>query len=378
MGVIVALRDPALRNAWLKRAAREGLDIVPFDGLPRLYHVRERRVADFPLSDYPEFMSVDDEEDEVRGTQALTFSDNFLSGDSWSLARHTRRNRPWVNAGLRLPFSTSFDCIRDGTGVDIYSIDTGVATHDDLTGRVSLVYGVADDHGHGTAVMSVAAGNTVGFARGALVWSCKALASSNTGTVSSTVNAISAAVSHYNGRLATNRPAVMNLSLTMNGSVSAALTDAMTAGIVVVAAAGNDGKSLDTEIDLWPAETPGAICVGGTMPNDGPASYTNFGTRVDVLAGAFRVMAAKYTGGFEAVNGTSFAAPAVTGAIACILQDYTRLTSLQMTQRVKAFIRDNGTWGRYKPSLAHTPMNAPILFLDPTNVYPYIEGLPRR
>ena len=77
MGVIVALRDPALRNAWLKRAAREGLDIVPFDGLPRLYHVRERRVADCPLSDYSEFMSVDDEEDEVRGTQALTFSDNL-------------------------------------------------------------------------------------------------------------------------------------------------------------------------------------------------------------------------------------------------------------------------------------------------------------
>lgn len=389
MSVIVVLKDEAMPAAFIARAESEGMEVKTFESLDRLFEIMNREVEDLPLDRYPEISSVEPGDKVLRASfvQDLVFNTGW-DGANWALARHIRRDPPWPDHGVRLPIASGVDLTRDGTGVDIYVIDTGVeVAHPEFGGRATMIYeftstgGVGDDHGHGTACAACAAGETIGFAREALIWGAKVLANDNTGQIANIIAGINAAVTHYTGRAATNRPAVMTISIQgSSNSYNSAISAATAAGMVVVAAAGNDASNLDSnDYSGFPAETPGAIAVGALQPGDAPASFTNYGTRVDLLAAGYRVWTAGLRslvpGGYRSWNGTSFACPTVAGAIACVLQDYQRLTTHQQTQLVRNYMKDQATWDRYLKDPRFEPMTPAILYLEPSAVYPPVPDL---
>ena len=156
-----------------------------------------------------------------------------------------------------------------------------VAPHDFVNGDSDA----GDDHQHGTHIASLIAsdGEVVGIAAGVGLMPVKVLDEDNQGTETDLVDGILWAVDHGAD--------VINMSLSFSGGYlpSAALLDALErahgAGIVMIAAAGNDGSD---EVS-WPAASPHVIAVGSSTLDGSDrslrgAAYTNASLQVDVTA----------------------------------------------------------------------------------------------
>lgn len=201
-------------------------------------------------------------------------------------------------------------------------VDTGVDPNQpDLRGRVLKGWDFQgndnnprDDNGHGTAVSGVAAaaGNDgVGIA--GMCWHClilpvKVLNAAGSGSHSNIAAGIVYAVKHHAD--------VINLSLAgayPSNVVANAVAYARARGVVVVAAAGNEGSGRK----FYPAALPGVISVGATSGNDALYHWSNYGAWVKVAAPG-----CAYTGKPRAHwswwCGTSFASPVVAGTAALI------------------------------------------------------------
>ena len=210
-----------------------------------------------------------------------------------------------------------------GQGISVAVIDSGISPHPalwgDLAASVSLVTGdasVADAFGHGTHIAGIITGSgaaaarvtplyTGGIAPGAHVINVRVLGADGTGLTSDVIAGIDWAIanrSRYNIR-------VINLSLghpvtepAATDPLDEAVSRAVSAGIVVVAAAGNSGKTADGTPILGgitsPGNSPDAITVGAlntwqTVPRDddslttyssrGPTRY-DLAVKPDVLA----------------------------------------------------------------------------------------------
>ena len=214
-----------------------------------------------------------------------------------------------------------------GNGVTIYVVDTGVnLAHTDLAGRVSAGFsaindgrGADDCNGHGTHVAGTAAGTSYGVAKNAKVVPVRVLNCTGSGYISDIISGINWIISTHPGGAA-----VINLSI--GGGYSAvlnsAITDAANRGFTVVAAAGN--SSADA-CNFSPVSASGVIGVGASTSSDGFASYSNFGSCVDVVAPGSSITSA-WIGSASATNtisGTSMASPHAAGLAARILESGT-------------------------------------------------------
>ena len=143
-----------------------------------------------------------------------------------------------------------------------------------------------DDSFHGTHVASaIAEATDNGEGAAGLAFECalmpvKILDWAGDGSFFDLAEGIDFAVSHASGR---PRVRVINLSLGSTGeseTVRRAIDRALSAGIVVVASAGNDGRGRVT----FPAVLPGVIAVGAVDALKHRPPYSNFGPALDVVA----------------------------------------------------------------------------------------------
>src|SRR3954468_17455650 len=190
---------------------------------------------------------------------------------------------------------------------------------------------------HGTAVAALAAGAIENdSASGGIAWesrllSIKVLNQAGVGKLSS----VAAGVVR-----ATDLGAqVINLSLSgqFTTALSAAVQYATDRGVVVVAAAGNDGTDKPTvklptgSVDGgYPARYPGVVSVGAATRGHEIAPFSDFGTWVDVFAPGGDLPAPIVGGALEAFSGTSAAAPLVSGIAALIASSAPATTSSDM------------------------------------------------
>jgi subtilisin family serine protease len=217
-----------------------------------------------------------------------------------------------------------------GAGVRAYVVDTGIRpTHIELAGRVAPGYtaiadgrGTSDCDGHGTAVAGVIGGTVLGVAGQVTlvpvrVFDCDGVATGS--TLISGLDWITATAAP---------PAVVNLSLGGPASlaVDAAVRRVVGAGLVVTAAAGNEG---DDACGGSPGREPLAVTLGATDSTDTRPSWSDVGPCVDLFAPGVDIRTAWP---FDpqgrpadtwaiTISGTSFAAPFAAGAAALALED---------------------------------------------------------
>ncbi|MBK7536774.1 MAG: peptidase S8 [Myxococcales bacterium] len=187
--------------------------------------------------------------------------------------------------------------LADGGGIVVAVLDTGVAYEDfekyhelpDLKG-ISFVDGydfvdndahANDDHGHGSHVTGTIAQVThngigvTGIARNVKIMPLKVLSASGSGSVAGIADAI---------RYAADKGAkVINMSLGgpfPSRALKNAVAYAHKKGVVVVCAAGNDGRSSVG----YPAAYPGAFAVSATQFDESVTFYSNFGKAIDLAA----------------------------------------------------------------------------------------------
>jgi subtilisin family serine protease len=249
---------------------------------------------------------------------------------TWGLDRVDQRD---------LPLTQTYTYGATGAGVRAYIVDTGVRPdHVDFGGRVAAGYtaisdgrGTNDCNGHGTHVAGTVAGTTWGVAKAASVVPVRVLDCNGSGTWSGVIAGMDWIAANH----PTGTPGVANLSLGggANSSVDDAVQRVIDKGVTVVVAAGNSNANA---CNYSPARAPQAITVGATVNNDSRASYSNFGTCLDLFAPGSSITSAWYTGSTatNTISGTSMAAPHVAGAAALLLQGTTGFTPAQATEAI--------------------------------------------
>ena len=253
-----------------------------------------------------------------------------VNAESWGLDRADQRGLPLD--GLLTRAGT-------GSGVNVYIIDTGVASdHSQFTGRVASGFtaigdgrGTNDCHGHGSHVAGTVAGSSYGFANAATIVPIRVLDCYGSGSSSGVIAGINWMINHH----VAGEPAVANLSL--GGSYDTATNDAITRavadGITVVVAAGNESTDACTKS---PASAPAAITVGATTNTDGKSYFSNTGACVDIFAPGSSIISAgiSTTTASAVMSGTSMAAPHVAGVAAVILGNARALTPSEVASRL--------------------------------------------
>jgi subtilisin family serine protease len=252
---------------------------------------------------------------------------------SWGLDRIDQRTRP-LNSSYTYPDSA-------GTGVRIYVIDTGIrTTHNDFGGRASSGFdavdgGAADDcHGHGTHVAGTAGGTSFGVAKRANLVAVRVLNCGGSGTTAQVVAGVNWVTNNA------VRPAVANMSLGSIGNSTAinnAVANSIGSGVTYAIAAGNNSISA---CNFSPARVPTAITVGATSNtnNDARASFSNYGTCLDIFAPGQSIVSAWATSNSatRTASGTSMASPHVAGAAALVLSANPSWSPAQVTSELVA------------------------------------------
>jgi subtilisin family serine protease len=248
----------------------------------------------------------------------------------WGLDRINQRQLPLDNSS-----KNSFD----GSGVTAYVIDSGVdGSHPEFAGRMqsgfSSIRGSLpsiDCSGHGTHVAGTLAGRNVGVARNAQIVPVKVFPCSGGTSTETILRGIEFVIGHHQR----GNPAVANLSL--GGPVDSALDYGIRAlvadGIATVVAAGNSNADACT---VSPARERLGITVGASTPSDVRASFSNFGSCLDVFAPGQEILSAWPGGSYALLNGTSMASPHVAGIAALMLQANPNLTPSQVESLIKS------------------------------------------
>lgn len=270
-------------------------------------------------------------------------------------------------AGEDINALRAWNITRGSTAIKIAVIDTGVDyTHpdlkaqmdvnaaelagkagvdDDMNGYVDDIYGYdfankdgdpQDGHGHGTHCAGVigASHNSIGVA-GVMaevkMVGIKFLSDAGSGETIDAIASIDYAI----------KRGVNVMSNSWGGgdkeqSLQDAITSAEAAGIVFVAAAGNESANNDSTAS-YPAnyDVSNVISVGSITSSGTKSSFSNYGLKtVHVTAPGSSILSTYKKGGYTSMSGTSMATPHVAGVVGLILSKEPGLTPLQVRERL--------------------------------------------
>jgi minor extracellular protease Epr len=270
-----------------------------------------------------------------------------------------------------------------GGAVRVAVIDTGISTRavaaknlDKGRNYITPNGSTEDTHGHGTAVAAIIAGSASAGVEGLcpeavlvpLVYCVKAADGSMLkGDLDMLSQIIYDAVDVYGCR-------IINISSGARSGITA-LRDAMayaeSRGVLIVSSAGNDG----TKAAWYPGAYSTVLCAGAVNETeDGPASFSNRHSGVDVVAPGIRVPTSDLIGEPAVGTGTSFAAAWVTGLAARLLTADPTLTPHELREIIKGTARDIGKPGWDEQTgwgLADVPAAVAELFSLHTAALPF-------
>ena len=250
-------------------------------------------------------------------------------------------DQAWHLADVRAPEAWR---TTTGAGQVVAVLDSPVdASHPDLAGallaEVDLVSGEGSS-AHGTFVSSlVAARRNDGVGSAGVAPSASVLPVEVCGDAGCS----SAAVAEGVRRAVAAGAGVINLSLagrSRSTVVESAVRSAVSAGVVVVAASGNDGEPCGGSTTacgnpvMYPAALPGVVAVAASDAAGGAAPWAVHGAHVALTAPGERVLGAAPGGGYSWGSGTSFAAPVVAGAAALVRSTAPTLSPAQVRDRL--------------------------------------------
>lgn len=255
----------------------------------------------------PQVLSV--ESDKIVNIDATT-----QSNPDWGLDRIDQK---------ALPLNSAYSYLQTGSGTTAYIVDTGIlSSHQEFSGRVLSGYtaisdgnGTTDCNGHGTHVAGTVGGTTYGVAKSVNLVPIRILGCDGSGASSNVIAGLDWILK--NGK----KPAVVNMSLggATSSSLDSAVENLYNNGYVMVVAAGNSNTDACTSS---PARVSKAITVAATDNTDTRASYSNYGSCVDIFAPGSQINSS-WIGNNTAtkiLNGTSMATPHVVGVVAEMLQ----------------------------------------------------------
>jgi subtilisin family serine protease len=230
----------------------------------------------------------------------------------------------------------------EGAGVKVAVLDSGVqATHPDLAGAVvpgsdRVVAGgdgTNDQNGHGTHVAGILGARDqgvggIGGAPRTTIMTVRVLDANGQGDISQLINGINFAVG--------NGAKVISMSLggpNPSSSLQTTVAAAIASGVVMVAAAGNDG----TCNAAYPAAYPGVISVAATGQGvDALAPFSQHGPDVDLAAPGTNIWSDYLGGTYLSMSGTSMATPYVSAAAALVVAKCPGITPAQVEARLES------------------------------------------
>jgi subtilisin family serine protease len=232
---------------------------------------------------------------------------------SWNLDRIDQR---------KVKPSKTYTPTDDGSAVHAYVIDTGIRiSHWEFAGRAS--YGPdfvdndrtsADCNGHGTHVAGIVGGTRYGVAKKVQLVGVRVLNCKGVGDLEGVIDGVNWVTRHA------IKPAVANLSLGAghSGALDLAVARSIASGVTYAVAAGNENGNAKYSS---PADVSTAITVGATDAKDRRASFSNYGSVLDLFAPGVDVRSAWGLADnlIAIMSGTSMAAPHVAGAAALVL-----------------------------------------------------------
>ncbi|MBV9927211.1 MAG: PD40 domain-containing protein [Acidobacteria bacterium] len=272
----------------------------------------------------------------------------YVEDDAFVELASTQTDAPWGLDRIDqrdLPLSDTYAYANNGAGAHVYVIDSGIrTTHQEFGGRASVAFdNVGDEQngedclGHGTQVAAVVGGATFGAAKGAALHAVRVFDCNNLSTLSKVIGGVDYVTEEA------QHPAVAVLSVSTGGSTSfdTAVGNSIAAGVTYVVAAGNINVDAGTRS---PARVGEAITVGATDDTDARASFSNYGSSLDLFAPGVNITTAEWYSDTATTeeSGTSFAAGFVAGVAARYLSG----NPSDSPEQVSAALTGNATAGR--------------------------------